>query len=267
MTAATVVLALMSDERRSAAALVGADHGVHDGVEAIRCASDPASLVGLVDRRLRAARERDLTVSGLAFAVSEGQRWLDLQTAIAGRVNLPTIHERVATAALRGERLRGAAKDVSSAVLLDADGLKLGLLLNGRLYSGATGRAGDIAHLGIDRTGGVRCACGRNGCLTALLECGADAPRPPLSGGFEPVPTRPLGWMAIAAVAVVNTLNPALLILRGAAVQDASMFAWLAAAIRRGCLGPTRAGLLDIARARDDSALVGAAAGFAAQHH
>jgi len=138
-------------------------------------------------------------------------------------------------------------------------------LLDGRSYAGANGKAGDIAHLGIDRTGGVRCACGRTGCLTALLEAGAAAPPPPLPQAFPSAPSRPLGWMAIAAISVVNTLNPALLILKGSVVKEAATFAWLAAAVRRGCLGPTRAGLVDISQARDDSALVGAAAGFAAR--
>jgi len=265
VSGASVIVAVSFDGRRSMAALVDGSFEVLDTVAAIDGASDLATHAGMVERKLRDARGRGLTVRGLAFALPEGRRWLDLRAAIAGRTNLPANNERVATAALRGERLRGAAENAGSAVLLDTDGLKLGLLLDRRPYVGVNGKAGDIAHLGIDRTGGVRCACGRTGCLTALLEAGAAAPPPPLPPQFPPAPSRALGWMTIAAISVVNTLNPAVLILQGSVIKEAAIFAWFAAAVRRGCLGPTRAGLVDISQARDDSALVGVAAGFAAR--
>jgi len=266
MTATMAVLAVTANEHQWAAALVGANHDVLDDIDKIVCESDPAPLVGLIQRKLRAARTCDFEISGLAFAFPDDKRWQDLQTAVAEQVDLPITHERVATAALRGECLRSATIECGSAVLIDFNELRLGLLLNGHAYAGATGNAGDIAHLGIDRTGVVRCTCGRNGCLKALLECGADAPLPPLSQEFTPVPTQPLGWIAVATVALVNTFNPALLFLLGAPIEDTSEFAWLAAAIRRGCLRPARGGLLDIVQAREDSALVGAAARFATHH-
>jgi len=260
-----VIIAVSCDGRRSTAALVDGRFEVLDAIAGIDGASDLAAHRALVERKLRDARSRGLMTRGLAFSLPEGGRWLDLKATVAEWTNLPATSEGVATAVLRGERLRGAAGDVGGAVLLDTDGLKLGLLLDGRSYAGANGKAGDIAHLGIDRTGGVQCACGRTGCLTALLEAGADAPPPPLPPQFPPAPSRALGWMTIAAISVVNTLNPAVLILQGSMIKEAAAFAWFAAAVRRGCLGPTRAGLVDISRARDDSALVGAAAGFAAR--
>ncbi len=220
----------------------------------------------MIERKLKDANDRGLTTLGLAFALPDGPPWLEFQNAVAARSNLPSTSEWVAKATLRGEYLDGAAKYASNAVLLDIDGLKLGLLLDGRPYAGANGKAGDIAHLGIDRTGIVRCPCGRTGCLMALLEAGADAPLPPLSKAFSLGPSRALGWVAIATIAVVNTLNPAVVILRGSAIEDTSGFARLAASVRHGCLAPTRAGLVDIVRARDDSTLLGAAAGFAALH-
>ncbi len=266
MTSASVILAVATDRRRSSAALVREGVEVVGEVATMPCTSDLAALADLIERKLKDAHDRGLTPLGLAFALPDGPPWLEFQTVVAARANLPSTSEWVARATLRGEHLDGAAKHASSAVLLDTDGLKLGLLLDGRPYAGANGKAGDIAHLGIDRTGTVRCTCGRTGCLTALLKAGADAPPPPPSKAFSPGPSRPLGWVAIATIAVVNALNPALVILRGSVIEDSSGFDWLAASVRRGCLGPTRAGLVDIVRARDDSTLVGAAAGFAALH-
>ena len=265
MTSASVILAVTTDQRRSSVALVGQGAEVVGEVAAVPCTSDLAALADLIERKLKDAHDRGLTTLGLAFALPDGPSWLEFQKAVAARSNLPSTSEWVARAALRGEHLQGAAKHAGSAVLLDIDGLKLGLLLDGRPYAGANGKAGDISHLGIDRTGSVRCTCGRTGCLKALLA--ADAPLPPRSKAFSPGPSRSLGWVAIATIAVVNTLNPALVILRGSAVADSSGFDWLAVTVRHGCLGPTRAGLVDIVRARDDSTLVGAAAGFAALCH
>jgi len=267
MTPASVILAVTTDQRRSSAALVGEGAEFVGEVTAVPCTSDLAALADLIERKLKDAHDRSLTTLGLAFALPDGPPWLQFQRVVAARSNLPSTSEWVARAALRGEHLDGAAKHAGSAVLLDIDGLKLGLLLDGRPYAGANGKAGDISHLGIDRTGSVRCTCGRTGCLKALLDAAADAPLPPLPKAFSPGPPPLLGWVAIAMIAVVNTLNPALVILRGSAIEDSSGFDWLAASVRRGCLGPTRAGLVDIVRARDHSTLVGAAAGFAALHH
>ncbi len=43
-----------------------------------------------------------------------------------------------------------------------------GLILNGRLYRGATGSAGEIGHM-IVRAAGALCHCGRRGCLEAYV--------------------------------------------------------------------------------------------------
>ncbi|HMA36580.1 MAG TPA: ROK family protein [Chloroflexia bacterium] len=46
-------------------------------------------------------------------------------------------------------------------------GIAAGLILNGRLYRGAHGMAGEVGHMIIDPAG-PRCACGLHGCLEAL---------------------------------------------------------------------------------------------------
>ena len=46
-------------------------------------------------------------------------------------------------------------------------GIGAGLLLNGQIYSGATGSAGEIGHLTIEENGPL-CDCGNSGCLEAL---------------------------------------------------------------------------------------------------
>jgi glucokinase-like ROK family protein len=46
-------------------------------------------------------------------------------------------------------------------------GIGAGLLLNGNIYSGATGSAGEIGHITINEHGPL-CTCGNRGCLEAL---------------------------------------------------------------------------------------------------
>jgi glucokinase-like ROK family protein len=46
-------------------------------------------------------------------------------------------------------------------------GIGAGLLLNGKIYSGATGSAGEIGHITV-QVSGPRCTCGNQGCLEAI---------------------------------------------------------------------------------------------------
>jgi predicted NBD/HSP70 family sugar kinase len=66
------------------------------------------------------------------------------------------------------ERWFGQGKDVDSfAVVTVGPGIGCGLLLDGGLYAGATGMAGELGHLPQDPTGPM-CGCGRRGCLETL---------------------------------------------------------------------------------------------------
>jgi len=55
----------------------------------------------------------------------------------------------------------------SLAYLSIGTGISAGLVLDGRLYRGAHGMAGEIGHIPLDPAG-PRCACGSYGCLEAL---------------------------------------------------------------------------------------------------
>ncbi len=68
-----------------------------------------------------------------------------------------------------GEFCFGAArgqKDVL--VVCVGTGVGAGLILDGRLYHGATGVAAELGHVKV-RIGGEPCGCGRHGCLEAYL--------------------------------------------------------------------------------------------------
>src|SRR5690606_9541045 len=54
-----------------------------------------------------------------------------------------------------------------------ATGIGAGIVSSGRLQRGARGTAGDLGHVRVQRGSGVRCTCGREGCLEALASGGA----------------------------------------------------------------------------------------------
>jgi glucokinase-like ROK family protein len=72
-----------------------------------------------------------------------------------------------------GERYRGVAHSVDSLLFVKlGTGIGCGIVLNGELYRGSDGCAGDIGHIPVDRRGPA-CACGNVGCLEAVFGGGA----------------------------------------------------------------------------------------------
>lgn len=63
----------------------------------------------------------------------------------------------------------GLAKNLKNVLLLQADwGLGLGIIVNGKLYSGKSGFSGEFGHLPIvDK--GLLCSCGKQGCLETMV--------------------------------------------------------------------------------------------------
>lgn len=63
----------------------------------------------------------------------------------------------------------GLAKGKKNVLMLQADwGLGLGIIINGKLYSGKSGYSGEFGHLPIVENG-VLCACGKQGCLETMV--------------------------------------------------------------------------------------------------
>jgi predicted NBD/HSP70 family sugar kinase/biotin operon repressor len=63
------------------------------------------------------------------------------------------------------ESIWGAGRDVGGLVYLKlATGIGAGIVIDGRLFEGAGGTAGEIGHTSLDETGDI-CRCGSRGCL------------------------------------------------------------------------------------------------------
>ena len=67
-----------------------------------------------------------------------------------------------------GEWASGAGRTERNLVYIKiGTGIGAGLLMDGKIYHGVTGSAGEIGHLTIDENGPI-CACGNQGCLEAI---------------------------------------------------------------------------------------------------
>ena len=78
---------------------------------------------------------------------------------------LPIYIENDANAAALGEYLFGAGRGCNNMVYLTiSTGIGGGIILDGKLFEGTSGTAGELGHMSIDWQG-ERCPCGNRGCL------------------------------------------------------------------------------------------------------
>jgi glucokinase len=84
---------------------------------------------------------------------------------IERRLKAKVILENDANAAALGEKWLGAARDFSSMCMMTlGTGVGGGIVLNGRIWHGMTGMAGEIGHITVEPEG-AQCNCGNRGCI------------------------------------------------------------------------------------------------------
>jgi predicted NBD/HSP70 family sugar kinase len=89
------------------------------------------------------------------------------------RLEVPILVDNDANLGALAEAAFGAGQDATDLIYLKvASGIGAGLLLNGRLYRGTGGLAGELGHFLVDPSGLV-CRCGNRGCLETLAATGA----------------------------------------------------------------------------------------------
>lgn len=97
-----------------------------------------------------------------------------LRKALGGR---PTTMENDANCAAWGEYVFGAGRGAKSLALYTlGTGVGGGIVLNGELWVGASGAAGELGHMTIDPNGPA-CGCGQNGCVEVYASASAVAKR------------------------------------------------------------------------------------------
>ena len=90
----------------------------------------------------------------------------ELKAELEQRLGWPVFLENDANAAAVGEMWMGAARccrDVISVTL--GTGVGGGVIIDGKLWRGSHGSAGEIGHTTVDPFSGLKCKCGNTGCL------------------------------------------------------------------------------------------------------
>ena len=88
-----------------------------------------------------------------------------VRNALSTKTGLPVWMENTATSAALGEQWTGRGRDSDNFMFVYmGSGVGAGIVTQGRLLRGATGNAGEIAHMTTDPHGPL-CSCGRRGCL------------------------------------------------------------------------------------------------------
>ncbi|MEJ2558210.1 MAG: ROK family transcriptional regulator [Anaerolineae bacterium] len=96
-----------------------------------------------------------------------------IRDRLQGTLGLPVYLDNDANLGALGEYAYGAGKNVSNlAYIKIGTGIGCGLIVDGRIYRGQRGYAGEIGHLTIDENG-PPCRCGSFGCLESMASAEA----------------------------------------------------------------------------------------------
>ena len=144
------------------------------------------SIVAGITGALRAARISPLHISGVGLgipakvdpehgiallSVNLGWQNVPVKRWLEETLGLPCVIENDVCAATLGESLYGAGRELGRQANLVYLSLGTGVaaraMIEGRLYRGTNGLAGEIGHV-IFVPGGPLCRCGARGCLEAL---------------------------------------------------------------------------------------------------
>ncbi len=156
-------------------ASMGRDYVIHEMCDAIRRLTsqhEPAGQLlgigigvpGIIDLRTGFLRECP-NLPG----------WSDtpVQEEVERTLGVKVVLENDANAAALGEKWLGAARHVQDlAIFTLGTGVGGGLMLDGKIWHGMTGMAGEFGHMTIDKEG-IPCSCGSRGCLEQYASANA----------------------------------------------------------------------------------------------
>lgn len=128
-------------------------------------------------RGIRSVRGLGIGIAGdvdpvkgfVRFSPNLGWKNVALKRHLERRLRLPITVDNDANCAALGAYRLDARGDCANLVCLTlGTGVGGGLILNGKLYRGSTGSAGELGHMTLDYKG-RRCGCGSFGCTESLI--------------------------------------------------------------------------------------------------
>ncbi|QQL49551.1 ROK family transcriptional regulator [Mucilaginibacter ginkgonis] len=97
-----------------------------------------------------------------SYLDAEGE---DLKEVIGQATGLPVVIDNDSSLVALAEQRFGAAKDQKEVMVINLGwGIGLGMIINGKLFRGHDGFAGELSHIPLSENGEL-CNCGKRGCL------------------------------------------------------------------------------------------------------
>ncbi len=107
------------------------------------------------------------SVHGINYTIKDPSQQ-NIVKAIKNKFGKDIFIENDARMQALGEFIFGKAKSTKNALVLNWSwGLGLGMIMNGQLYGGSTGFAGEFSHIKLQEDGAL-CICGKRGCLETV---------------------------------------------------------------------------------------------------
>ena len=137
-------------------------NGLDELFEKISVKKEEISLIGI-----GAAGQIDKQKGEVIFSPNLNCRNLNLKSILEKKYSIPVFVDNDVNVATLGEMKFGSAKDCDSCVcVFVGTGVGAALVINGKIFDGISGTAGEIGHTVIE-VNGRKCNCGKNGCLEA----------------------------------------------------------------------------------------------------
>lgn len=162
----------------------------------------------------------------------KGWRNVPLQLLLSEATGARVLVENDANLAGLGEFHQGAGRGSRNLVYITwSTGVGAGLIVDGRLYEGSHGTAGEFGHTILDPTGPL-CTCGQRGCLEQLVAghgIAAQAGKPAVEVFADAARGEPQARMIVAKAAVymglgliniTNVMDPDVIVIGGGIVQS-----------------------------------------------
>jgi len=103
--------------------------------------------------------------STIKFALNYSWRNVHFKEILFRKLAIPTYIANSVRCLSLEEQWFGAGKSVDNLIVISlAQGVAIGIIINGQLYTGRSGTAGEFGHTIIDPSGPL-CRCGKRGCL------------------------------------------------------------------------------------------------------
>jgi glucokinase len=222
----------------------------------------------------------------------ESLQGFKLGPALERALGRSVLLENDANAATLGEMWQGAARGCQTILCLTlGTGVGGGIILDGKLWRGPDGTAGELGHFAVEPFSGVQCKCGNTGCLevyasaTAIVRLARERLTTHKDSSLHSIAAAELTsekifsaaaagdelalavfrkagiYLGVAMASFIDIFNPEMIVVGGGVSEAWEMFAEPARAetLRRAFRVPAQRCRIVRAERGDDAGLIGAA--------